>query len=125
MPEQGETKYKKEFDKIAYNLLKKGKSMAAICVEFDISRETLYTWIKPESQYFKESLSDSINKGRQASQLWWEDQMQNSLHLPKGESFNTTAWIFTMKNRFAEDYRDKVEAEINTKGTFGMVFKDE
>ncbi len=47
------------------------------------------------------------------AQAWWEDQGQNGLSM--GKDFNATAFIFQMKNRFSDDYRDRHEVESTNK----------
>lgn len=125
MPKEGETKYIQEkHDKLALKALKKGDSLAAICVLFDISRDTLTEWMKEGGQYYKPTLSASIKIGLAHGQIWWEKQMKDNLLTIKGSSFNSTGWIFTMKNRFKDDYRDKVEEEKPSEQIFKIEFKD-
>lgn len=96
-------KYDPKFCKIATDILSKGKSLAAVCAELDICRDTLYEWreSKPE---FKEALA----RGLQKCQLYWEEMgIKGTAGKLKG--FSAPAFIFTLKNRFREDYAEQKE----------------
>jgi transposase-like protein len=96
-------KYKKEFCSKAEEILATGKSLAAVCASLDIARCTLYEW-RDKHPEFKESL----DKGLQKCQQYWEEIGEDGI---KGnyEKFGAAPWIFTMKNRFREDYKEEKE----------------
>lgn len=98
-------KYKPEFCKIAADVLANGESLAAVCAELDISRTTLYFW-RDNNPEFK----DSIDRGLQRAQRIWEAMGRNGV---EGiyEKFGSSAYIFTMKNRFREDYAEEKETK--------------
>lgn len=101
-------KYKKEFAKKAEEILATGKSLAAVCAALDITRQSLYDW-KDAHPEFKEA----IDKGLLKAQAVWEQMGEDGI---KGnyEKFGAAPWIFTMKNRFREDYKeDKEEKKDN------------
>lgn len=94
------TKYKPEMCEIAQELLSKGKSLAAICREFKISRQCLYNWLESNPDF-----KESVDAGIQAAQAHWEDIGENGV-VGNYEKFSAPTWIFTMKNRFREDYQE-------------------
>lgn len=99
-------KYKTEFCAIAESVLAKGESRAAVCAELDIARSTLHEWEEHHPE-FREAMS----RGLQKSQRYWES-LGTSGVVGEFEKFGSSAWIFTMKNRFRDDYaEDKKEAD--------------
>lgn len=101
-------KYNKEMCKIAEQVLADGESLAAICAELNITRSTLYEWRDTYPEF-----SDAISRGLQKAQREWEKIGQNGT---KGyyEKFNASSWIFTMKNRFREDYKEDKEVKSDS-----------
>jgi len=88
-----------------------GGSIAAVCVELDISRETLYDWTKRSSPRFNKDFSDSFKAGKLKAQVVWENiGLGQSDGSSKG---NATTYNFIVKNRFKEDYADKKEIEVS------------
>lgn len=96
-------KYRKEFAKNAADILASGKSKAAVCSALGISRRTLYDWCSLHPEF-----SEAIDLGMQKCQEYWEDIGEHGI---KGnyEKFGAAPWIFTMKNRFREDYKEDKE----------------
>jgi len=94
-------KYKKEYAKKAADILAVGKSKAAVCAALDISRRTFYDWCAAHSEF-----NDAIDIAIQKCQAVWEEIGENGI---KGnyERFGAAPWIFTMKNRFRDDYSDE------------------
>jgi len=93
-------KYNKEFCEIAEKVLANGESRAAVCAELNIARSTLHEW-EDNHPEFKEALS----KGAQKAQRYWESLGKDGV-VGNYEKFGSSAWIFTMKNRFREDYKE-------------------
>ncbi len=84
----------------AEEILSTGKSLAAVCAAMGIARCTLYDW-RDTYPEFKEA----IDRGLQKAQSVWEDMGESGI---KGEykGFGAAPWIFTMKNRFRDDYKE-------------------
>ena len=80
-----------------------GTSLENIAAAIGISRETFNEWSKSNT-----SFSDAIKAACDLSLAWWEETGQVNM-LRQG--FNATAYIFQMKNRFREDYRDAAQME--------------
>lgn len=94
------TKFKNEYCKKAEEILATGKSLAAVCAKINIARSTLYEW-KDTYPEFKESLE----RGLQKCQAYWEEIGLDGV-VGNYEKFAAAPWIFTMKNRFRDDYTD-------------------
>lgn len=97
------TKYKPEMIDILNGMGGEGEGKAEMAVALDISRETFIVW-----QDDNEAFSDAVKRAVQRSQSWWEKQGRKHT-FDRGEGFNATSFIFNMKNRFPDDWRDKVE----------------
>jgi DNA-binding XRE family transcriptional regulator len=83
-----------------------GGSKAEMAVAIDVSRETLYQWAKEKPEF-----SDAIKKAELLSQVWWEKL--GKMGARGGvNNFNATSFIFNMKNRFREDWRDVRQTEV-------------
>jgi len=95
--------YKTEYCQIAVEILSRGDSLAAVCANLEICRPTLYTWMSEYPEF-----EAAVNRGKQAAQIIWEEIGKSGI---KGEikNFGGAPWIFTMKNRFREDYAEVKE----------------
>jgi len=102
------SKYKPAMCKYIIELMEQGASKTEVAAGLGISKSTLMEWQNPESVYYNKKFSDSIKRGEQLSEAWWERQGRMSL---EEKDFNYVGWYMNMKNRFG--WRDKVD--INTK----------
>jgi hypothetical protein len=104
-------KYKNEHCKKAEEILATGRSLAAVCAKLNIARCTLYEW-KESHPEFKEALE----RGLQKCQAYWEELGIDGV-TGNYERFGAAPWIFTMKNRFRNDYTedkdDKQESAVS------------
>jgi len=96
-----ESKYRPEYCQEVIDILKSGKSKAAICSRLGITRPTLHT---REATY--PDFASAMNYGLQKAQELWEEKGERGID---GEikNFGAAPWIFTMKNRFREDYAEE------------------
>ena len=85
-----------------------GEGVVDVCVELGIVKDTFYRWVKEKPDF-----SDAVNHYRRNSQQWWERIGRNAV-IGQVDGFNATAWIFNMKNRFKDDWRDKVEQDLSS-----------
>ena len=94
-------KYKKELCAKALEVLANGESLAAVCDELDITRETMRVWRETHQEF-----GEAIEKGLNKAQRIWESIGMDGV---KGnyERFGSASWIFTMKNRFRADYAEE------------------
>lgn len=84
--------------------------MADAC---DVDRHTLKAWMEQH-----EDFSTSVKRGLEKAQAWWEEKGRQAT-FGGIDGFNATSYIFQMKNRFKEDWRDKIEQEHS--GTMAVV----
>lgn len=75
--------------------------MAVAC---GIGRDTFIVYQQEHPEF-----SDAVKAALQHSQAWWEQKGRVATFESQG--FNATSYIFNMKNRFPEDWRDKVETD--------------
>lgn len=80
-----------------------GASKAQMARNLGIDRETLDNWAKAHPEF-----SRAVKAAQELSLAWWEDQGQSSLWADK---FQSTSYIFQMKNRFRDDYADVSRTE--------------
>ena len=93
--------------------------------------KTIESRIEKEPDVFQ-SEKKAIDRSLRASRLWWEsigkDNILNTETTVKDSegnfqtiktSLNSAAWIFNMKNRFKDEWKDKQETEIS--GSVGTV----
>jgi hypothetical protein len=79
-----------------------------VCAEIEITRPTLYAWRKTYPDF-----DEAVSLGLLKAQRDWEKIGRNGV-LGNLEKFAGTTWIFTMKNRFRDDYKeDKVEKPVS------------
>lgn len=93
---------------IVANMGNGGEGVVDVCVELGIVKDTFYRWAKEKPDF-----SDAVNQFKRNSQQWWERVGRNAV-IGEVNGFNATAWIFNMKNRFRDDWRDKVEQDLSS-----------
>jgi len=103
------TKYDPTKNQAVIDLMSEGASIVEVAGLLDVVRSTIYEWIDPKSEQFIPEFSDTIKKGLNASQIWWESQARKNL---ENKDFNATLWYMNMKNRFREDWQE-VSKTIN------------
>ena len=93
----------KNWEKLIINLMSEGASIVEVSQELKITRDLLYRFIKDYPEF-----SDTIKRGKEASEAWWTRTGRRNLENPK---FSYTGWYMNMKNRFG--WKDKQEVEHN------------
>lgn len=101
------TDYRPEFCAIAEQVLANGESLAAVCAEIEITRPTLNAWREAHPEF-----NESVCIGLSKAQRDWERLGRNGIE-GNLEKFSGAPWIFTMKNRFRDDYKDDKKEESN------------
>lgn len=104
------TDYRPEYCKLLIEHMAKGFSYETFGAEVDVCKQTVYTWEKhPE-------FLDAKKKAFTKCQKFWEQQGTLGLwNDPKGESLNSSVWIFNMKNRFKWADRQEIEQKVDAK----------
>lgn len=98
------TKYDPSMIQTAYDVLKKGKSLAQLAAALNITRETLNQWRNDPS---KKEFAEAINLGLVHAEAWWEELGRRGA-MGK-HKINPQVWALNMKNRFG--WREKQETE--------------
>lgn len=99
------TKYDPALCETVLSVGESGGTLAAMAEACDIHRETLNEWLKIHPEF-----SDAVKRGLQKAQVLWEEKGMKGA-FGELDGFNATGFIFNMKNRFKDDWRDKVETE--------------
>ena len=95
--------YNESLCAIAEEVLGSGKSIARLATTLGVCRDSIYEWRDKHPEFAR-----SLKKGRDASQAYWED-IGHEGACGEIKNFSATCWIFTMKNRFREDYKEDKE----------------
>lgn len=98
------TDYDVSFCEKAIALGKDGASKTEIAVDIGCGRSTFYRWIEEHPEF-----RDAIKEAEAQAQAWWERKGRTAIFASTG--FNATAYIFNMKNRFSDDYKDRAVHE--------------
>lgn len=94
------TLYKPEYCETVVSLMAGGYSIAGVAGKLGVSRQTVYDWGDAHPEFL-----DALNTARAASALWWEDR---AIELASGTGEgNASVVIFGLKNRVADEWRDK------------------
>lgn len=82
-----------------------GASKAEMALDLGIAYSTFDVW-----QNTKPEFSEAVKEAEALSRGWWE---KNGRLATFGghDGFNATSYIFQMKNRFSDHWRDKTERE--------------
>ncbi len=99
--------YKPEYCQMLIDHMAEGFSFETFAAKLDYcSASNLYNWVELHPAF-----SEAKKVATQRGQLFWE-QLARAAAAGKIKNFNSTVWIFTMKNRFG--WRDKhdIKAEV-------------
>ena len=97
------TKYKPEYCELVLELANQGHSKASICRQLNVDWNTWDNW--------ERNFPDFLNTTRRAKQLslgWWEDQGKTGIW---SRDFNAQAYSLQIRNRFPDQWRDKIDVE--------------
>jgi hypothetical protein len=106
MPAGRPTVYDPKFIDILNGMGDEGEGMAEAWAALGIGRQSFYDFQKQYPEF-----SDAVNGMKARSQAWWERNGRLATFGMREEAFNATAFIFNMKNRFGDDWREKSEVE--------------
>jgi len=97
------TDYKEEYNELLINHMAEGYSFESFAGLIGTCKQTLYNWIETHPEFL-----DSKRKGFETSRYFWEGI---GIKQAKTGVGNATAFVFNMKNRFPEEWREKIETE--------------
>lgn len=83
-----------------------GMTLAEMAHGLGVDRATVNDWRDKNPEF-----SRAVKAGLDAAQAWWERQGRIAT-FGGIEGYNATSYIFQMKNRFSEDWRDKQDREL-------------
>jgi len=78
-------------------LFDQGASIAEVCRDMGISRNTFKTW-RTSVDAQKASFRDAVTMGLEASEAWWIRQGRENID---NRSFNNNLWALNMVNRWS------------------------
>lgn len=97
------TKYDPAMCARVVEMMAEGCSRVEVCADLGICYETFQRWQESHPDF-----SESVKRGLQACQAWWEREGRTNL---KDRDFSYTGWYMNMKNRFG--WKDKQETTIS------------
>lgn len=101
MPRGRPSKYKPEFCETVRKLGAQGRSYTQMARDLGVAKSTMQDWEAAHPNF-----RVALKEAREAAQAWWEDL---GMEMAQTGTGNPTAFIFQMKNRFRDDYRDKID----------------
>ena len=120
MPAGRPTSYEERFCEMLIDHMAQGFSYESFAGLVGVSKQTIYDWEKANPEFL-----DSKKIGVEKSRLFWETQgiegIYNTETFEQDENgsrsvkkaLNSSVWIFNMKNRFKDEWRDKQETELS------------
>jgi len=97
------TKYDPAYCEDIIAFMSEGYSVTAFAGSILVSRATVYLWVDAHPEFM-----DALKTAQAASAVWWENCLRNNAQSGEG---NATAAIFGLKNRVADDWRDKRDVD--------------
>lgn len=92
------TDYDPEYCDLVLQMGAEGKSRTQICAGLGIGKTTAQRW---EAKY--DEFRVALSEAKDLAQAWWEDLGQRNV---LNSDLNNTVYVFSMKNRFRDDYTD-------------------
>jgi hypothetical protein len=109
------TNYKQEYCQMLIDHMAEGLSFEAFAGLVSVTKQTLYNWIEVHPEFL-----DAKKIATERCRLFWEKlginhvvSTSNSTSGVGSESttLNTGVYVFNMKNRFPEEWKDKKEVD--------------
>lgn len=86
------TKYRPEYCEKLIAHCRKGLSFESFGATVGVAKDAVFEWANKHKEF-----SDAKEIARNLNLLWWEEQ--GSQGLWNSKQFNSTVWVFSMKNR--------------------------
>ena len=110
------TKYAPSYCEKVIEWGKAGKSRTWIASELEITRETLYDWMRTYPIF-----SDALTRAKLFEQRWWEDKGQEGVDADK---FNGGVWAKNMSCRFPKEWRDAQDINHGVQDSLAELLKE-
>lgn len=104
------TKYEAKYCKAIREHMQEGASIASFAASIDVARSTITEWADNHEEF-----SAALKAGKAKCAAWWEDKLRR-IAMQGGETGQSTAVIFGLKNMASEDWRDKQDHEHSGPG---------
>jgi hypothetical protein len=108
------SKYDPSYCELVLELGATGKSRAQIAASIGVDRDTLKEWVKVHPEF-----SAALKAAKDLELAWWENAGQVNM---TRQGFNSVAYIFQMKNRFRDDYSEKVDVRHDATAAFRSIW---
>lgn len=108
------TAYKPQMCQTVVDCGKQGKGPAEMASEIGVSRQTMWNWTKKHQDFF-----DALKRAYDEGLAWWERKGREG-SMGQIQGFNSTAYIFQMKNRFRDEWRDKIDHGVEFSGDINI-----
>jgi transposase-like protein len=114
--------FKPEYCDLVETEMASGFSFEACAGAIGICKQTLYSWVDQYPEFL-----DAKRRGTELNRRFWEklgvDHIINVSEsvregkdqITTSKSLNSAVWIFNMKNRFRDEWRDKQEVDHSVK----------
>lgn len=99
------SKYDQSYCDKVIACLGKGHSVTAFAGEIGVARSTVFKWAEEHPEF-----SDALKVGQAKAVAFWESALMS---IARDGGGNATAAIFGLKNRAADDWREKVVNEVS------------
>jgi hypothetical protein len=116
------TDYKPEYCEMLIEHMAKGYSFESFAGITKTCKDTIYHWAKIHPEF-----SEAKKQAFEQSRLFWETlAIENALNISESlrdkdgttrtmsKALNSTIWIFNMKNRFKDEWREKQELDVSS-----------
>lgn len=112
-------KYKPEFCKMLIEHMAEGLSYKAFCSVAKVNLDTLYDWEKRHPEWL-----EAKKEALQHCRITWE-KIGKAGATGQIKNFSAAAWIFNMKNRFPDEWRETTVVDSTVKTTHEVGGLDE
>lgn len=92
-----------------------GASKHEMALELGCAWATFHNWQEAHPEFM-----DAIKAATEAARGWWEKQGRTAT-FGAVPGFNATSYIFNMKNRFPDGWREKIDSEHTGKLQIGVI----
>jgi len=109
------SKYSPAYCDEVVDILSQGHSLTGFAGHIGVTRETVWAWTKEHPEF-----ANAVKAGQAKAVVWWEKRLADIVENGGG---NVVAAIFGLKNRAADDWRDKQMIEHSVDGALADVLE--